>query len=464
MTFWNTLGTGARAAIVAAGTAVVGGTVWLWPGGEAPSDAAPVVEPAAEPVALAAAPTPEAAPAPTPMAASEPPGFDTVRIETDGSALVAGRAAPGAAVAILVEGDEVAMVPADGAGSFAALFTLAPSDLPRRMSLRMTLADGTQVASVQEVALAPIRPPVAPDAVAEAAPETAAPAPEAAAEAPAEPAAESSAPLLLTEGGATVLAPASAEVPVSVDTISYGPDGAVIVGGRGTPGGALRLYLDNAEVALVQVARDGAWQTPLAEVAPGLYTLRADQVDASGKVLSRFETPFKRETPEALAAVLAPAAPEAPAAEPAPATPTAEAPPEPEAAPAPEAVAAEAPAPEPAPATVLAEAPATEPAAAPAAPDSAPAPAPQATAPEPAPEPAPVVAPAAPADAAPAAPEPVPTLTVTVQPGFTLWRIARENFGDGVMYVQVFEANRDKIRDPDLIYPGQVFAIPRGSE
>jgi nucleoid-associated protein YgaU len=52
-------------------------------------------------------------------------------------------------------------------------------------------------------------------------------------------------------------------------------------------------------------------------------------------------------------------------------------------------------------------------------------------------------------------------VTVTVQPGFTLWGIAKENFGEGVLYVQVFEANRDKIRDPDLIYPGQVFSIPR---
>ena len=49
---------------------------------------------------------------------------------------------------------------------------------------------------------------------------------------------------------------------------------------------------------------------------------------------------------------------------------------------------------------------------------------------------------------------------VTVQPGNTLWAIAREQFGDGVAYVRLFEANRDLIRDPDLIYPGQVFAIP----
>jgi hypothetical protein len=40
----------------------------------------------------------------------------------------------------------------------------------------------------------------------------------------------------------------------------------------------------------------------LPEVAPGIYTLRADQVDEAGKVTSRFETPFKRETVEALAA------------------------------------------------------------------------------------------------------------------------------------------------------------------
>jgi len=49
---------------------------------------------------------------------------------------------------------------------------------------------------------------------------------------------------------------------------------------------------------------------------------------------------------------------------------------------------------------------------------------------------------------------------VTVQPGSTLWAISRETYGDGVLYVRVFEANRDRIRDPDLIYPGQVFTLP----
>jgi nucleoid-associated protein YgaU len=48
----------------------------------------------------------------------------------------------------------------------------------------------------------------------------------------------------------------------------------------------------------------------------------------------------------------------------------------------------------------------------------------------------------------------------TVQPGNTLWAIARDRYGDGVLYVKVFEANRDRIRNPDLIYPGQIFVLP----
>ncbi len=49
---------------------------------------------------------------------------------------------------------------------------------------------------------------------------------------------------------------------------------------------------------------------------------------------------------------------------------------------------------------------------------------------------------------------------VTVQPGNTLWAISRETYGEGILYVRVFEANSDRIRDPDLIYPGQVFSLP----
>jgi nucleoid-associated protein YgaU len=47
-----------------------------------------------------------------------------------------------------------------------------------------------------------------------------------------------------------------------------------------------------------------------------------------------------------------------------------------------------------------------------------------------------------------------------VQPGQNLWRIARHAYGRGIQYVVIYQANRSQIRNPNLIYPGQVFAIP----
>ena len=211
------------------------------------------------------------------------------------------------------------------------------------------------------------------------------------------------------------------------------------------------------------MAEDGKWSVTSASIAPGVYTLRIDQLDAAGKVTSRLETPFKRETLEALAEAAAPAkvVPEQVAvAEPAIADDTATKADDMSAktddtlakagdtltkagdtsAKAGEVIAT---AVEPSPA--------------------APAPAEDET-PEPAPAEPTALAAAAPATLAPGA-DPAPDasaapITVTVQPGFTLWAIAKQNFGNGVMYVQVFEANKDKIKDPDLIYPGQVLSVP----
>jgi nucleoid-associated protein YgaU len=52
------------------------------------------------------------------------------------------------------------------------------------------------------------------------------------------------------------------------------------------------------------------------------------------------------------------------------------------------------------------------------------------------------------------------TVSVTVQPGHNLWTLARERYGSGIMYTQILTANRELIRDPDLIYPGQIFNLP----
>jgi len=49
---------------------------------------------------------------------------------------------------------------------------------------------------------------------------------------------------------------------------------------------------------------------------------------------------------------------------------------------------------------------------------------------------------------------------VVVQPGNSLWRIARRIYGTGFDYAVIYRANKDQINDPDLIYPGQVFELP----
>ena len=56
--------------------------------------------------------------------------------------------------------------------------------------------------------------------------------------------------------------------------------------------------------------------------------------------------------------------------------------------------------------------------------------------------------------------EPKIPLTVTVNPGNSLWRLSRRYQGLGKMYPKIVAANSGKINHPDLIYPGQVFVIP----
>ena len=50
--------------------------------------------------------------------------------------------------------------------------------------------------------------------------------------------------------------------------------------------------------------------------------------------------------------------------------------------------------------------------------------------------------------------------THVVQPGDTLWAIAKKYYGNGSQYTKIFNANKDKIKNPNLIYPGQVLTIP----
>jgi nucleoid-associated protein YgaU len=52
------------------------------------------------------------------------------------------------------------------------------------------------------------------------------------------------------------------------------------------------------------------------------------------------------------------------------------------------------------------------------------------------------------------------TATTVVSPGDSLWRISRNAYGAGIRYAVVYKANQNQIRNPDRIYPGQVFVLP----
>lgn len=53
------------------------------------------------------------------------------------------------------------------------------------------------------------------------------------------------------------------------------------------------------------------------------------------------------------------------------------------------------------------------------------------------------------------------TKTYTVKKGDTLWGIARKYYGNGAKYLTIYNANKGKIKNPNLIYVGQVFTIPQ---
>ena len=52
------------------------------------------------------------------------------------------------------------------------------------------------------------------------------------------------------------------------------------------------------------------------------------------------------------------------------------------------------------------------------------------------------------------------TRTYTVVAGDSLSKIAKKIYGDGRRWKEIFEANKDTIKNPDLIHPGQVLKIP----
>ena len=407
------------------------------------------------------------------------PKFDVVRIEDDGSALIAGQADGRGHVILSVDGVEQAEARADlsGTGQFV-IFAFIPSTGDQQsLKLHLYAEDGSgPVVSAQTVFVAPATAAAtATDSTAALVQEevTVSESPEPAAETDTEtetdteietgtastdvasPEAKADkAPatvILADEDGVRVLqdgAPSAAKPAVTIDTISYSSNGDVILGGRGQAGNFVRIYLDNQFLATSKIAADGYWALELSDIEPGIYTLRVDELNAAGDVVSRAETPFKREAAEELAELMAAGTEtEEPSAE-GPSESAAEAEVvDAEALPSVEPEAADDPQPEQVmtqeEVNVQAEVAELKPQG------------------EQSSDGGSLAVEGQPADTASVLRTPSKKFRVrTVQPGSTLWAIAKESYGAGIEYFKVFEANKERIRDPDLIYPGQVFEIP----
>jgi hypothetical protein len=321
------------------------------------------------PVASAPPGPPVKVPAPTGGAELAPPAivprraepsFDIVRVNPEGKAVIAGRAAPGAEVTVLEDGAAIGKVTADPRGEWVLVpeKPLAPGD--RKLGLTARTPDGATEHADEEVVLV----------VPERGRDVAGRAGDGASQALAlrvprggrPEGARGLAPSTILQtpggGGREPGAPA-AEGGLWVDVIDYDAEGEVRIAGAARPGARVRLYLDNRPVGEATADADGQWAVTLSEkLAPGDYILRADELDRGDRVVRRIEVPFDR---------------------------------------------------------------------------------------------------------APALDDWPDRRIVVVKPGNSLWRLARRTYGRGIQYTVIFEANRDQIRDPDLIYPGQVFSLPRAA-
>lgn len=293
-------------------------------------------------------PAPQAAVAPRPAPPATPgvtqPSFDVVRINPQGDAVMAGRAAPNSQVQIFDGGKLIGTVTSDARGEWVFL----PNDpLPpggRELSLAAKSAGG-EVRSEQVVVL------VVPERARDAAEPK-----------PAQPATPLAVATLRDGSGVSTLLqgpPARADAAparLSVDVVDYDTAGKVVLSGRASNDTPVQVYIDNKLLGRTQSNSEGRWLlTPTENVDAGLYTLRLDEMAKDGRVASRVELPFQRAAVD------------------------------------------------------LSEG----------------------------------------------------QSAVVVQPGESLWRIARRIHGQGTAYTLIYEANRDQIRDPDLIYPGQVFSLTR---
>lgn len=218
----------------------------------------------ARPAAAKAAAGTTAKPAP------QGPRFDIVRINPQGNAVMAGRAAPDADVTILDAGKPIGHATADANGNWVFTTTAPLPPGARELTLGERLPDRTELQGSAPVLLS--------------VPATAAAPPLAVATGP--------------NGAPQILAGPGAAQPgkLGLGALDYGEHGDVRLAGQAPPGAAVRVYVDNQPVGTATAGPNGRWTlAPKHPIAPGANRLRLDQLGAGGRVIARVELPFQRE-------------------------------------------------------------------------------------------------------------------------------------------------------------------------
>jgi nucleoid-associated protein YgaU len=394
----------------------------------APAEAEASVPKAAAPAAKTDAPAAIAAMAPE---------FGLLRAEPDGSLLVAGKGAPNADIE-LVTGDTIlGKTKAAANGDFAIVLSDPLKAGDYSMVLRTTNPNGTAATSVQ-TAIVSIPQDLKGEVLAmveEAgkasriitAPQAAKPVEAAAAE-PAKPdAGETVAAATPDAPAAAVEAPKKVTIPlpdVAVEAVEI-EGNKIFVAGSAPAGSTIRIYATEMLLGETKAtANDRFLLEASRDLAVGDYFIHADTIGPDGKLISRVTVPFTREAGEKVVAVAPADAAKKPAAA------AAE-------------TAAKAPggsAAEPAKAAETAKA---EPSAAEPQSEAA------AKAAEPAAEDVTLAPALTKADA-----------SVIIRRGDSLWRISKRVYGRGVRYSTIYLANKEKVRNPNRIWPGQVMMIP----
>ncbi len=413
----------------------------------APAVTTPTGDKPADPAKPAAGAEATTTVTPAPAAAVVAPSFDVVRVENNGSVVIAGKAAGNSKVEIVTGSKVIGAAVAGADGDFAVVLDdpLKPGDY--QIVLRATAPDNVVATSTETAVvsvpsdpngqvLALVEEPGKPAQL------ITVPKPADAPSTPAAPEQQASVPAATPAAPATAeAAPAKSDAPaaqikVAVEAVEI-EGKKIFIAGSADAGRKVRAYANEILIGETLTSPEGRFLIEAERELPvGDYIIRVDALEPNGaKVVARAAVPFQREPGEAVAAVAPqPTAPAAPA--------------DAGAAPAPEAKVA-----------MSGEVPAAPSTTAPAAEAPAQAAAPTATADKPA-----EVA------AAPAAPETTaPKLeavdgAVIIRRGDSLWRISRRVYGHGVRYSNIYLANQDQIQDPDRIWPGQVFRVPEKSK